>query len=125
VFVTIFLIFKFNLIYLLHVLFVFKIEGIFEKRKSQPKKAERGCFIYLYLYLYYKHFSYFILIVHLASSPSPPHLMFSYHPIKSLLYYKHLPYFILIVHLTSSPSPPHLMFSYHLIKLNHDSFLFY
>jgi len=31
------LIFKFILIYLLHVLFVLKIEGIFEEKKSSPK----------------------------------------------------------------------------------------
>jgi len=37
VFVTFFLIFKFILIYLLHVLFVLKIKGIFEKEKSNPK----------------------------------------------------------------------------------------
>ena len=35
-----FLIFKFILIYLLHVLFVLKIEGIFGKRKSQSERAD-------------------------------------------------------------------------------------
>ena len=44
VFVTIFLIFKFILIYLLHVLFVLKIEGIFENRKSQSKRVESSFF---------------------------------------------------------------------------------
>jgi len=44
VFVTIFLIFKFILIYLLHVLFVFKIEGIFEKRKDSPKELKEVVF---------------------------------------------------------------------------------
>jgi len=39
VFVTLFLIFKFIFIYLLRLLFVLKIEGIFGKRKSQPKRA--------------------------------------------------------------------------------------
>jgi len=38
VFVT-FILFKFILTYLLHVLFVFKIEGIFKKRKGQLKKV--------------------------------------------------------------------------------------
>ena len=42
----IYLIFKFILIYLFHVLFGFKIESIFGK-KSQPKRAERGCFLYI------------------------------------------------------------------------------
>ena len=40
------LIFKFILIYLLHVLFILKIEGIFGRKKSQPKRAENGCFLY-------------------------------------------------------------------------------
>jgi len=44
---TFFLIFKFILIYLLHVLFVLKIEGIFGKRKSQPKRTERDSFLYI------------------------------------------------------------------------------
>jgi len=44
VFVTFFLIFKFILIYLLHVLFVLKNEGIFGKRKSQLKKVEMVIF---------------------------------------------------------------------------------
>ena len=34
----IFSIFKFILIYLLHLLFVLKIKGIFEKRKTSPKE---------------------------------------------------------------------------------------
>ena len=29
-------------------LFVLKIEGIFEKRKNQPKIAKRVCFLYIY-----------------------------------------------------------------------------
>jgi len=37
VYVTFVLIFKFTLIYLLHVLFVLKIEGIFEKKNSAQK----------------------------------------------------------------------------------------
>jgi len=46
-FVTFFLIFKFVLIYLLHVLFLLKIDGIFGKRKSQLKGAERDYFLYI------------------------------------------------------------------------------
>jgi len=46
VFVTFVLIFKFILIYLLHVLFVLKIEGIFGKKNSS-KSAERGNFLYI------------------------------------------------------------------------------
>jgi len=38
-------IFKFILIYLLHVLFVLKIEGIFG-RKIQSKRTEKGSFLY-------------------------------------------------------------------------------
>jgi len=38
--------FKFILIYLLYVLFVLKIEGIFGK-KIQPKNVERGNFLYI------------------------------------------------------------------------------
>jgi len=37
VFVTFVLIFKFILIYLLHLLFVLKINGIFEKKNSTQK----------------------------------------------------------------------------------------
>jgi len=46
-FVTFFLIFKFILVYLLHVLFVLKTESFFRKRKSRPKIIKRGCFIYI------------------------------------------------------------------------------
>jgi len=45
-FVTFFLIFKFILIYFLDVLFVFKIESIFGKRKSQPRKTKKDYFLY-------------------------------------------------------------------------------
>ena len=45
-FVTFVLIFKFILIYLLHVLFVLKIE-VFLERKIQPKSAERGSFLFI------------------------------------------------------------------------------
>jgi len=38
-FVTFVLIFKFILIYLLHVLLVFKIKGIFEEKEFQPKSV--------------------------------------------------------------------------------------
>jgi len=45
-----FLIFKFILIYLLHVLlFVLKIDDIFGKRKSQSKSVENGRFLYIYI----------------------------------------------------------------------------
>jgi len=47
VFVTFVLIFKFILIYLLHVLFVLKIE-VFLERKIQPKSAEKVVF-FLYI----------------------------------------------------------------------------
>ena len=47
VFVTFFLICKFILIYLLHVLFVLKIECIFGKRKSSPKKL-KGVIFFTY-----------------------------------------------------------------------------
>jgi len=47
-FVTFFLIFKYILIYLLHLLFILKIEGIFRKRKCQPKTAEGSYFLYIY-----------------------------------------------------------------------------
>jgi len=43
----IFFIVKVILIYLLHVLFVLKIEGIFGKRKSQLKRAEKDYFLYI------------------------------------------------------------------------------
>jgi len=46
VFVTFVLIFKFNLIYLLHVLFVLKIKGIFGG-KIELKSVERGSFLYI------------------------------------------------------------------------------
>ena len=39
--VTFVLIFKFNFIYLLHVLFVLKIEGIFRKKNSTQKYKKR------------------------------------------------------------------------------------
>jgi len=52
VFVTFILIFKFILIYLLHALFVLKIKGIFERKKIQPKIAERDCFLYIFFFLY-------------------------------------------------------------------------
>ncbi len=42
VFVTFVIIFKFILIYLLHVLLVFKIKGIFEKKIPTQKCAERA-----------------------------------------------------------------------------------
>jgi len=42
-----FLIFKFIFIYLLHMLFVLKIEGIFKRKKSQSKRTERCYFIYI------------------------------------------------------------------------------
>ena len=46
VFVTFFLIFKCILIYLLHMLFVLKIENILRNKKSQPKNAESECFFF-------------------------------------------------------------------------------
>jgi len=50
VFVTFVLIFKFILIYLLHV---FKINDIFEKKSQTQKYAERGNFLYIeYRYRY-------------------------------------------------------------------------
>jgi len=42
-----FLIFKFILIYLLHILFVLKIEGNYKKRKNQPKRAKMNLFLYI------------------------------------------------------------------------------
>jgi len=50
VFVTFVIIFKFKfiLIYLLHVLLVFKIKGIFGKKISTQKCVERGSFLYIY-----------------------------------------------------------------------------
>jgi len=47
VFVTFVLIFKFILIYLLHMLLVFKIKDIFEKKSPTQKCAERGSFLYI------------------------------------------------------------------------------
>jgi len=44
---TFILIFKFILIYLLHMLFILKIDEIFRKRKSQPEKTKRGSFLYI------------------------------------------------------------------------------
>jgi len=41
------LIFEFTIIYLLYVLFVFKIEDNLKKRKSQSKRAEIDYFIYI------------------------------------------------------------------------------
>jgi len=46
-FVTFILIFKFILIYLLHVLFVLKIKSIFGK-KNPTKSVERGSFLYIH-----------------------------------------------------------------------------
>jgi len=48
VFVTFVLIFKFILIYLLHVLLVFKIKGILE-RKVQPKTVLKGVVSFIYI----------------------------------------------------------------------------
>ena len=47
VFVTFVLIFKFILLYLLHVLLVLKIKCIFRRKKIQPKNAERDSFLYI------------------------------------------------------------------------------
>jgi len=44
-FVTFVIIFKFILMYLLHVLLVFKIKGIFEKKISTQKYVEMGSFL--------------------------------------------------------------------------------
>ena len=44
----IFLIFKFILIYLLHVLFVLKIEDIFEKKQSVQKSCKGLFSLYIY-----------------------------------------------------------------------------
>jgi len=52
---TFFLIFKFILIYLLHVLFVLKIKGIFEKRKSQPNKTNWKELFSLYIVYIYRY----------------------------------------------------------------------
>jgi len=46
VFVTFVIIFKFILIYLLHVLLVFKIKGIFGKKIATQKCGEKGSFLY-------------------------------------------------------------------------------
>jgi len=46
VFFTFVIIFKFILIYLLHVLFVLKIKGIFGE-KIQPKSVESDGFLYI------------------------------------------------------------------------------
>jgi len=48
VFVIFVLIFKFILIYLLHVLLVFKIKGIFKKKNPTQKCAERDSSLYIY-----------------------------------------------------------------------------
>ena len=45
--VTFVLIFKFILVYLLHVLLVFKIKVILKKKNSTQKCAERGSFLYI------------------------------------------------------------------------------
>jgi len=47
VFVTFVIIFKFIFIYLLHVLFVFKIKGIFEKKIS-IQKCVKGVVSFIY-----------------------------------------------------------------------------
>jgi len=47
VFVIFVLIFKFIFIYLLHVLLVFKIKGIFEKKSSTKMCAEKDSFLYI------------------------------------------------------------------------------
>ena len=47
VFVIFVLIFKFIFIYLLHVLLVFKIKGIFEKKSSIQKCVGEGSFLYI------------------------------------------------------------------------------
>jgi len=47
VFVIFVIIFKFILIYLLHVLLAFKIKGIFGKKITTQKCAERGNFLYI------------------------------------------------------------------------------
>ena len=49
VFVTFVIIFKFIFIYLLHVLFVLKTKGIFEKKYSTQKCAKMGSFLYIYM----------------------------------------------------------------------------
>ena len=45
--VTFVIIFKFIFIYLLHVLLVFKIKGIFEKKISTQKYVENDSFLYI------------------------------------------------------------------------------
>jgi len=47
VFVTFVIIFKFILIYLLHVLLVFKIKGIFGKKSLTQNCDERDNFLYI------------------------------------------------------------------------------
>jgi len=47
VFVTFVIIFKFIIIYLLHVLLVFKIKGIFGKKISTQKCVEMDSFLYI------------------------------------------------------------------------------
>jgi len=47
VFVTFVLIFKFILIYLLHLLLVFIIKGIFRKKSPTQKCAEMSSFLYI------------------------------------------------------------------------------
>jgi len=47
VFVTFVLIFKFILIYLLHVLLVFNLKGIFEKKSPTQKCAKKDSFLYI------------------------------------------------------------------------------
>jgi len=47
VFVTFVIIFKFILIYLLHVLLVFKMKGIFGKKSQTQKCAENDSFLYI------------------------------------------------------------------------------
>ena len=54
-FVLILLIFKFILIYLLYVLFVLKIKNNFGEKKSQPKSAETGGFVYIFHFRRYEH----------------------------------------------------------------------
>jgi len=50
-FVTLISIFEFNLIYLLYVLFVLKIEGNFGKRKKSIQKKSKTCY---FLYFFYR-----------------------------------------------------------------------
>jgi len=47
-FVTFVIIFKFILIYLLHVLLVYKMKGSFRKKSPTQKCSEMGSFLYIY-----------------------------------------------------------------------------